>query len=170
MSIILSLLSIANIYFFRLFIQIFLEPNKPLTEKDKYIGGIYLLIRFVRIFLYQKLYQYLTFMGNKSFLELKNLIFDKILKLSPSIDINTGEIYNFVQIDSNKLNKLIINLPNIFSIPIILIAYNYLLYQCIGISFVPGVVVMIIFLLINYYYRTQFSKYLKLHMKNQMQE
>jgi ABC-type multidrug transport system fused ATPase/permease subunit len=104
-------------------------------------------------------------MGNKSFLELKNLIFDKILKLSPSIDINTGEIYNFVQIDSNKLNKLIINLPNIFSIPIILIAYNYLLYQCIGISFVPGVVVMIIFLLINYYYRTQFSKYLKLHMK-----
>ena len=165
MSIILSLLSIANIYFFRLFIQIFLEPNKPLTEKDKYIGGIYLLIRFVRIFLYQKLYQYLTFMGNKSFLELKNLIFDKILKLSPSIDINTGEIYNFVQIDSNKLNKLIINLPNIFSIPIILIAYNYLLYQCIGISFVPGVVVMIIFLLINYYYRTQFSKYLKLHMK-----
>jgi ABC-type multidrug transport system fused ATPase/permease subunit len=142
-----------------------LEPNKPLTEKDKYIGGIYLLIRFVKIFLYQKLYQYLTFMGNKSFLELKNLIFDKILKLSPSIDINTGEIYNFVQIDSNKLNKLIINLPNIFSIPIILIAYNYLLYQCIGISFVPGVVVMIIFLLINYYYRTQFSKYLKLHMK-----
>ena len=85
--------------------------------------------------------------------------------MSPSIDINTGEIYNFVQIDSNKLNKLIINLPNIFSIPIILIAYNYLLYQCIGISFVPGVVVMIIFLLINYYYRTQFSKYLKLHMK-----
>jgi ABC-type bacteriocin/lantibiotic exporter with double-glycine peptidase domain len=104
-------------------------------------------------------------LGNKSFIELKNLIFAKILKLSPSINLNSGEIYNFVQIDSYKLCKLIINIPNLFSIPILLVAYNYLLYKYIGISFVIGVVVMIIFLIINYYYRTQFSKYLKLHMK-----
>jgi ABC-type bacteriocin/lantibiotic exporter with double-glycine peptidase domain len=136
-----------------------------LTDRDKYIGAIYLLIRLAKIILQQKLNQYSAFMGNKSFLELKNLIFDKILKISPSVDINTGEIYNLVQIDSNKLCKLIINLPNIFSIPIIIVAYNYLLYKYIGISFIAGVVVMIIFLIINYYYRTQFSKYLKLHMK-----
>ena len=165
MAIIISFLSIANLYFFRLFIQIFLVPNTPLSDRDKYIGGIYLLIRFVKIILQEKLYQHLTFLGNKSFLELKNLIFDKILKLSPSIDINTGEIYNFVQIDSNKICKFVINLPNIFSIPIMLFAYNYLLYQYIGISFIPGVIVMLIFLIINYYYRTRFSKYLKLHMK-----
>ena len=165
MAIIISFLSIANLYFFRLFIQIFMKPNIPLTDRDKYIGAIYLLIRLAKIVLQQKMNQYSAFMGNKSFLELKNLIFDKILKLSPSVDMNTGEIYNFVQIDSNKICKLLINLPNIFSIPIILIAYNYLLYQYIGISFIAGVVVMIIFLIINYYYRTQFSKYLKLHMK-----
>ena len=165
MAIIISFLSIANLYFFRLFIQIFLKPNIPLTDRDKYIGAIYLLIRLAKIILQQKLNQYSAFMGNKSFLELKNLIFDKILKISPSVDINTGEIYNLVQIDSNKLCKLIINLPNIFSIPIIIVAYNYLLYKYIGISFIAGVVVMIIFLIINYYYRTQFSKYLKLHMK-----
>ena len=165
MALIISFLSIANLYFFRLFIQIFLTPNTPLSDRDKYIGGIYLLIRLIKIILQEKLYQHLTFLGNKSFLELKNLIFDKILKLSPSIDINYGEIYNFIQIDSNKICKFVINLPNIFSIPIMLFAYNYLLYQYIGISFIPGVIVMVIFLIINYYYRTQFSKYLKLHMK-----
>jgi ATP-binding cassette subfamily C (CFTR/MRP) protein 1 len=34
-----------------------------------------------------------------------------------------------------------------------------------GISFIIGFVVMIIFLIINYYYRKQFSKYLKLYLK-----
>ena len=165
LAIITSFLSITNLYLFRLFIQIFKEPETPLTQKDKYIGGIYLLIRLVMLLLNQKLSQYLHFLGDKSFLELKNLIFDKILKLSPSIDINTGEIYNYVQNDSNKLCKFIINLPNIISIPILLFSYNYLLYQYIGIAFIPGVVAMIIFLIINYYYRTQFSKYLKLHIK-----
>ena len=165
LAMIYAFLSIANLYLFRLFINIFLDPSQPLAQRDKYIGGIYLIIRLVMIILNQKLHHYLTFLGNKSFLELKNLIYDKILKLSPSIDVNTGEIYNYVQIDSNKLCKLIINLPNIISIPILLVAYNYLLYQYIGLAFIPGVAVMIIFLIINYYYRTQFSKYLKLHLK-----
>ena len=157
LTLISTFLSIANLYLFRLFIKIFLYPNEPLSKKDKYIGGAYLITRLILIILNQKLSQFLTFIGNKSFLELKNLIYDKILKLSPSIDINT--------IDSNKLCKLIKSLPNIISIPILLFAYNYLLYQYIGFAFIPGVIVMIIFLIINYYYRTQFSKYLKLHLK-----
>ena len=164
-SIIIAFLSIANLYYFRLFIKIFSESEKKLSKRDINIGVIYLLIRLLIIILQRKSSQHLNDLGNKSFIELKNLIFAKILKLSPSINLNSGEIYNFVQIDSYKLCKLIINIPNLFSIPILLVAYNYLLYKYIGISFVIGVVVMIIFLIINYYYRTQFSKYLKLHMK-----
>ena len=164
-SLIVSFLSIANLYCFRLFIEIFLVPRNKLNTRDKLIGGSYLLIRLLMIILNQKLNQHLTNLGNKSYIQLKNLIFDKILKLSPSININTGEIYNFIQVDSKKLCKLIIFLPNIVSIPILLFAYNYLLYQYIGISFIPGLIIMIIVLIINYYYRTQFSKYLKLHMK-----
>ena len=164
-SIIIAFLSITNLYYFRLFIKIFSESEKKLSKRDINIGVIYLLIRLLIIILQRKSSQHLNDLGNKSFIELKNLIFAKILKLSPSINLNSGEIYNFVQIDSYKLSKLIINIPNLFSIPILLVAYNYLLYKYIGISFVIGVVVMIIFLIINYYYRTQFSKYLKLHMK-----
>ena len=164
-SILISFLSIANLYCFRLFIKMFSEQNKILIKSDIHIGLAYLLSRLLIIILLRKSSQHLNNIGNISCIQLKNLIFAKILKLCPSININSGEIYNFVQIDSYKLNKLIINIPNLFSIPLLLVVYNYLLYKYIGISFVIGVVVMIIFLIINYYYRTQFSKYLKLHMK-----
>ena len=164
-SIIIAFLSIANLYYFRLFIKIFSEPEKKLSKRDINIGIAYLLIRLLIIILQRKSSEHLNNLGNKSFNELKNLIYSKILKLSPSINLNSGEIYNYVQIDSYKLCKLLLNIPYLFSIPILLVAYNYLLYKYIGISFIIGVFVMIIFLIINYYYRTQFSKYLKLHMK-----
>ena len=164
-SIIIAALNITNLYYFRLFIKIFSETNKKLLKKDIFIGTTYLLIRLLIIILQRKSSQHLNNLGNKSFIELKNLIFSKILKLSPSINLNSGEIYNLVQIDSFKLCRLIMNFPNLFSIPLLLFAYNYLLHQYIGLAFVVGIVVMIIFLIINYYYRTQFSKYLKLHMK-----
>ena len=164
-SIIIAFLNISNLYYFHLFIQIYSEPNKKLSKKDIYIGFSYLLIRLLVIILQRKSSQHLNNLGNKSFIELKNLIFTKILKLSPSTNLNSGEIYNLVQIDSFKLCRLIMNFPNLFSIPILLIAYNYLLYKYIGIAFIVGIIVMILFLIINYYYRTQFSKYLKLHMK-----
>ena len=164
-SIFIAFLSICNLYFFRLFIKIFSEPDKKISKRDIHIGAGYLIITFLKIILQRKSSEHLNNLGNKSFIELKNLIFEKILKLSLSIDLNSGEIYNFVQIDSYKLCKLLINFPNLFTIPLLLIVYNYLLYKYIGISFIIGLLVMIIFLIINYYYRTQFSKFLKLHMK-----
>ena len=164
-SLFISFLNIANLYCFRLFIKIFSEPNKQLIRKDIYIGSAYLLIRLLIIIFQRKSSQHLNNMGNRNCITLKNLIYAKILKLCPSININSGEIYNFVQIDSYKLCKLIINFPNLFSMPLLLVAYNYMLYKYIGLAYIIGVVVMIIILIINYYYRTQFSKYLKLHMK-----
>ena len=164
-SIFIAFLSIINLFCFRLFIKIFSETDKKLSKNDVYIGAAYLLINFLQIILQRKSSQHLNNLGSQRFIELKNLIFEKILKLSPTITLNSGEIYNYVQIDSYKLCKLMINFPNLFSIPLLLVAYNYLLYRYIGISFVIGVFVMIIFLIINYYYRTQFSKFLKLHMK-----
>ena len=118
-SIFIAFLSIVNLYCFRLFIKIFSGPNKKLLKKDIYIGTIYLLTRLLIIIFQRKLSQHLNNLGNKSFIELKNLIFEKILKLTPSINLNSGEIYNFVQIDSYKLCKLFINIPNLFSIPLL---------------------------------------------------
>ena len=51
LAMIYAFLSIANLYLFRLFINIFLDPSQPLTQRDKFIVVIYLLIILVIIIL-----------------------------------------------------------------------------------------------------------------------
>ena len=163
-----SVLNVASLYFFRLFVKIFSDPKITGDWIDKYdvvIGFLYLVIRFSNYILQRKTTQFLNDVGNKSSVELNNLIYDKLLKLSPSINIKAGDIYNYLQSDSHKLSKLMSSCPNIISVPFLIIMYSYLLFKYMGISFIIGFIVMIIFLIINYYYRKQFSKYLKLYLK-----
>ena len=163
-----SVLNVASLYFFRLFVKIFSDPKITGDWIDKYdvvIGFLYLVIRFSNYILQRKTTQFLNDVGNKSSVELNNLIYDKLLKLSPSINIKAGDIYNYLQSDSHKLSKLMSSCPNIISVPFLIIMYSVLLFKYMGISFIIGFVVMIIFVIINYYYRKQFSKYLKLYLK-----
>ena len=167
-TIFISILNVASLYFFRLFVKIFSDPKITgdwINKYDVVIGFLYLIIRFANYILQRKSTQFLNDVGNKSSVELNNLIYDKLLKLSPSINIKAGDIYNYIQSDSHKLSKLMSSCPNIISVPFLIIMYNYLLFKYMGISFVIGFIVMIIFLIINYYYRKQFSKYLKLYLK-----
>ena len=167
-TIFISILNVSSLYFFRAFVKIFSDPKVVGDWVNKYdilIGFLYLLIRFTHYILQRKTTQYLNDVGNKSSVELNNLIYDKLLKLSPSISVKAGDIYNYIQSDSHKLFKLMSSCPNIISVPFLIIMYNYLLFKYMGFSFIMGFIVMIIFLLINYYYRKQFSKYLKLYLK-----
>ena len=167
-TIFISILNVASLYFFRLFVKIFSDPKITgdwINKYDVVIGFLYLIIRFANYILQRKSTQFLNDVGNKSSVELNNLIYDKLLKLSPSINIKAGDTYNYIQSDSHKLSKLMSSCPNIISVPFLIIMYNYLLFKYMGISFVIGFIVMIIFLIINYYYRKQFSKYLKLYLK-----
>ena len=167
-TIFISILNVASLYFFRLFVKIFSDPKITgdwINKYDVVIGFLYLIIRFMNYIFQRKTTQFLNDVGNKSSVELNNLIYDKLLKLSPSINIKAGDIYNYIQSDSHKLSKLMSSCPNIISVPFLIIMYNYLLFKYMGISFIIGFIVMIIFLIINYYYRKQFSKYLKLYLK-----
>ena len=167
-TIFISLLNVASLYFFRLFVKIFSDPKITgdwINKYDMVIGALYLLIRFLNYIFQRKTTQYLNDVGNKSSVELNNLIYNKLLKLSPSINIKAGDIYNYIQSDSHKLSKLMSNCPNLISVPFLIIMYSYLLFKYMGISFIMGFIVMIFFLIINYYYRKQFSIYLKLYLK-----
>ena len=167
-TIFFSILNVASLYFFRLFVKIFSDPKITgdwINKYDVVIGFLYLIIRFMNYIFQRKTTQFLNDVGNKSSVELNNLIYDKLLKLSPSINIKAGDIYNYIQSDSHKLSKLMSSCPNIISVPFLIIMYNYLLFKYMGISFIIGFIVMILFLIINYYYRKQFSKYLKLYLK-----
>ena len=167
-TIFISLLNVASLYFFRLFVKIFSDPKITgdwINKYDMVIGALYLLIRFLNYIFQRKTTQYLNDVGNKSSVELNNLIYNKLLKLSPSINIKAGDIYNYIQSDSHKLSKLMSSCPNLISVPFLIIMYSYLLFKYMGISFIMGFIVMIFFLIINYYYRKQFSIYLKLYLK-----
>ena len=167
-TIIISILNVASLYFFRLFVKIFSDPKITgdwINQYDVVVGFLYLIIRLMNYLFQRKTTQFLNDVGNKSSVELNNLIYDKMLKLSPSINIKAGDIYNYIQSDSHKLSKLMSSCPNIISVPFLIIMYNYLLFKYMGISFIIGFLVMIVFLIINYYYRKQFSKYLKLYLK-----
>ena len=167
-TIFISMLNVASLYLFRVFVKIFSDPKIMgdwINKYDVVVGFLYLMVRFLNYIFQRKTTQFLNDVGNKSSVELNNLIYDKLLKLSPSINVKAGDIYNYLQSDSHKLSKLMSSCPNIISIPFLIIMYNYLLFKYMGISFIIGFIVMILFLIINYYYRKQFSKYLKLYLK-----
>ena len=158
------LINILSIYYFRLFVQQFITESS-LKIKNLKIGLIYLSIRLIDLILQRKSTELLTNIGNKSAVELNCLVYNKLLKLSPSVEINSGKIINFIQNDSHKLFKLMSSCPNILSVPFLIIMYNYLLFKYMGISFVFGFLIMVVFMFVNHHYRKEFSKYLKLHTK-----
>ena len=167
-TVFISILNVASLYFFRVFVKIFSDPKVTgdwINKYDVLVGFLYLLVRFLNYIFQRKTTQYLNDVGNKSSVELNNLIYVKLLKLSPSINVKAGDIYNYLQSDSHKLSKLMSSCPNLISVPFLIIMYNYLLFKYMGVSFIIGFIVMILFLIINYYYRKQFSKYLKLYLK-----
>ena len=167
-TIIISILNVSSLYFFRVFVKIFSDPKVTgdwINKYDVVVGFLYLLNRFLNYIFQRKTTQFLNDVGNKSSVELNNLIYNKLLRLSPSINIKAGDIYNYIQSDSHKLSRLMSSCPNLISVPFLIIMYNYLLFKYMGISFIMGFIVMIFFLIINYYYRKQFSIYLKLYLK-----
>ncbi len=163
-TIINSCLNVLGLYLFRIIIQLFIEKN-PVNKYDICLVSIYLIIRLFDFLLQRKIAEILRNLGNKSSVELNCLVYYKLLKLSPSVDVKSGQIYNLIQSDSIKLAKLMGVSPNLLSIPFLIIMYNYLLFKYMGISFIFGFIVMIIFFIVNIYYRKQFSLYLKLHIK-----
>ena len=94
-TIFISILNVASLYFFRLFVKIFSDPKITgdwINKYDVVIGFLYLLVRFLNYILQRKSTQFLNDVGNKSSVELNNLIYDKLLKLSPSINVKAGDI------------------------------------------------------------------------------
>ena len=159
-----SCLNILALYIFRIIIQLFII-KKPVNVNDIYLVSFYLIIRLIDFMLQRKIAEIIRNIGNKSSVELNCLVYNKLLKLSPYVDIKSGQIYNFIQSDSLKLAKLMGVLPNVLSIPFLILMYNYLLFKYLGIAFIFGFIVMIIFFIVNFYYRKQYSLYLKLHIK-----
>ena len=157
---ILSISTAAADYFAVLFIKYFIDYFDPNSDKSSFIynlslwklGLCFILLRTARTFLGIHLLMKMTAIGNKAAFELNCFIYNKILKASPSSftqRATEGEIVNFIQVDSMKLSWMIQTSPDIFTNPIQIIAYSYLLFEFFSFSFFAGLGILILFFLIN---------------------
>lgn len=90
-------------------------------------------------------------------------IFQKFFKASPSDSSEnskstSGEIINFIQVDSQKLGYMLMASPQIFILPIQISVFIYLLFYYLGFSFLAGILIFIICGLIYYVLFANYGK------------
>ena len=164
-------INVVQMMIFKSYVALFKEDEINNTEFSTFIyyGAGFLITKLINIFLAKKINEYQNYTGFKAGVELNCLIFDKLLIVSPSSRHNkaeTGEIVNYVQVDSNQLIRFVTMSPSLITIPISIFAYSFLLFDYLGISFIFGLIVLIAFLLINYFMQKRFKKLQKRRQAN----
>ena len=147
-------INVVQMMIFKQYVAMFKEESINNTDfmEFVYYGVGFLITKLVNIFISKKINEYQNYVGFKAGVELNCIIFDKLLVVSPSSRHNkaeTGEIVNYVQVDSNQLIRFVTMSPSLITIPISIVAYSVLLFQYLGIAFFFGLVVLMIFLVIN---------------------
>ena len=168
-----TLINLLSIDLFREYMKRFGMKPEDIEKDNSYykifshtqIGVICLGIKIFEIFFDKRCGEYQSFMGLKSGSEFQCLLFDKLLKVSPSSmkeRAESGEVTNFLQIDSFRLSFLMSTSASIVTIPTNLIGYCYMLFKFFGFSFIFGIIVLLLFMLINVLFMRKFKK---LHKK-----
>ena len=174
-SLIKTLINLVSIDLFREYMKRFGMSQKDLEEDESYyrifshtqIGIICLGIKLFEIFFDRRCNEYQTFMAFKSSSEFQCLLFEKLLKVSPSSmkeRAESGQVTNFMQIDAHRLTFLMRSSPEILTIPTNLIGYCYMLFKFFGFSFIFGIITLLLFMLINVLFSKKFKKLQKTQM------
>ena len=164
-------INVIQMMIFKAYVALFKEDKIHDTEiiTFVYYGVGFLITKLINIFLSKKINEYQNFIGFKAGVQLNCIIFDKLLVVSPSSRHNkaeTGEIVNYVQVDSNQLIRFVTMSPSLITIPISIFAYSFLLFDYLGIAFSFGLVVLLIFLVINYFMQKTFKRLQKQRQGN----
>ena len=174
-SLIKTLVNLLSIDLFREYMKRFGMKSED-YEKDtsyykyfshKQIGIICLCIKLFEIFFDKRCNEYQVFMAFKSSSEFQCLLFEKLLKVSPSSmkeRAETGEVTNFMQIDAHRLTFLMMSSPDLLTIPTNLIGYTYMLFKFFGFSFIFGILTLIFFMFVNFLFSKKFKKLQKKQM------
>jgi len=177
LSLVRTLINLISIDLFREYMKRFnLTKGKAPAEEDNsiykifthnQIGYICLGIKLFEIFFIRRCNEYQTFMAFKSGSEFQCLLFEKLLKVSPSSmkeRAESGEVTNFLQIDAHRLTFLMMSSPDIITIPTNLIGYGYMLFKFFGFSFLFGIGTLLLFMLVNVLFMKKFKKLFKTQM------
>ena len=175
LSLIKTLINLLSIDLFREYMKRFgMKPEEVQKDKSFYkifshtqIGIICLGIKLFEIFFDRRRNEYQVFMSFKNSSEFQCLLFEKLLKVSPSSmkeRAESGQVTNFLTIDSHRLTFLMMSSPDIITIPTNLIGYCYMLFKFFGFSFIFGIIVLLIFMFINVMFMKKFKKLFKTQM------
>ena len=150
--IIRCLINLTLVYLFRQYIRGFSSTPIPHSKRnylDNFshiqIGVLYLSVRLFEIVIMRRSFTYQRMLGLKTGGELHTIIFDKILKVSPSSlhhKSKIGEIINFIQVDAHKFQYLILSSPDLLVMPFTIITYSYMLFSMLGRAFFVGLASM----------------------------
>ena len=158
LNICIDSLKYLQIYFYDSIIQYFEYYHSPDKKKPPffpiYINAVGLvLIKISKTFFHHQVKFISQALGVKGANAVTALIYEKVTKTSIFIksQISEGEILNFIQVDSEKLNFLFTSLPKILTVPFNLVVSFYALFIFFGKSFVVGLTILIIMVLIIWY-------------------
>ena len=174
-SLIKTLVNLLSIDLFREYMKRFGMTEEEINNDNSYyrifshkqIGIICLCIKLFEIFFDKRVNEYQVFMAFKSSSEFQCLLFEKLLKVSPSSlkeRAETGEVTNFMQIDAHRLTFLMMSSPDLLTIPTNLIGYSYMLFKFFGFSFIFGIVTLVFFMFVNFLFSKKFKKLQKKQM------
>ncbi|KRX07923.1 P-loop containing nucleoside triphosphate hydrolase [Pseudocohnilembus persalinus] len=93
-------------------------------------------------------------------------LFQKSLKVSlnSNKDYKTGQIINIAQVDANRIYLLCNQIASLVFLPVQLVVGLYLIYAYVGVSFIGGLIVIIILGAANYFITKLQVKYQKILM------
>ena len=158
LNICIDSLKYLQIYFYDSIIQYFEYYHSPTQYNPPffpiYINAIGLvLIKISKTFFHHQVKFQCSLLGVKAANAVTALIYDKVTRTSIFIksQISEGEILNFIQVDSEKLNFLFTSLPKILTVPFNLVVSFYALFLFFGKSFIFGISILLIMILIIWY-------------------
>ena len=146
-----------QIYFYDSIIQYFEYYHSPEKHEPPflpiYVNALGLvLIKISKTFFHHQVKFISQTLGVKAANAVTALIYEKVTKTSIFIksQISEGEILNFIQVDSEKLNFLFTSLPKILTVPFNLVVSFYALFLFFKKSFIFGLTILIAMILIIY--------------------
>ena len=158
LNICIDSLKYIQIFFYDSIIQYFEYYHSPDKFQPPffpiYVNALGLvLIKISKTFFHHQVKFISSLLGVKAANAVTALIYDKVTKTSIFIksQISEGEILNFIQVDSEKLNFLFTSLPKILTVPFNLVVSFYALFLFFGKSFVFGLGILLVMILIIWY-------------------
>ena len=139
----------------------FFKVTGPISNKQWMIGVYFIAIKLITVFLNRQNSLFQNNIGFQTSVELNSIIFDKLLRESPSgrkEKVAEGQIVNYFQIDSQKLGMTLLESPNLIVLPIQIVYQIILLFKYMGLSSFAGLGTLALFLLLNVYLAKTFQK------------